>query len=94
MDSEVNKKLPFNDKIGCVGVKGVIYLNITYWVDVEAARKKQQDMIKKQEDQKYCPDFSRELWFSTEDFDDLLRRVKLVNKALLIIVLLLHMCTI
>lgn len=80
----MSKTFPFNAdsyrqlQLGCVGVNDVIYFEITYWVDQIQARAKQSEMIATKESEKY-ENFCSEPWFSTDDFNKLQQRLKLVS---------------
>lgn len=80
----VTTTFPFNADssrhLSCVGVNDVIYFEITYWVDDSHAQDKQKEMIASKECEKY-PEFSTVPWFSTEDFNALQQRLKLVRRV-------------
>ena len=58
--------------MGCVGQRDNYYLNITYWVNVQDAQKKQTELKK-------TDDMSDKPWFPDDDFEDLAQTLKHVR---------------
>ena len=52
-------------------------MDITYWLDVSMARQKQEELIEKK--QNTNPNFCNKPWFSYEDFEDLIQKLKHVR---------------